>query len=128
MTLSRNITTSIDIHVPFLLLLLLLLLLCSRLCNFFTFTCVYLTIILSSSCRYFCHSTLLPSILSLPQSFNPFRPGGFRSTSFSSSRWTPFHNFFWQSFLFHSLNMAIQLMLFRFNIVKETLLPSFFGF
>jgi hypothetical protein len=35
-----------------------------------------------------------------------------RSTSFSSSQWTPFHNFFWQSSFFHSLNMAIPLKLF----------------
>jgi hypothetical protein len=34
------------------------------------------------------------------QSSNPFRPGKFRSTSFPSSWWTPFHNFFWQSSLF----------------------------
>ena len=29
------------------------------------------------------------------QSSNPFRSSKFRSTSFSSSWWTPFHNFFW---------------------------------
>ena len=39
------------------------------------------------------------------QSPNPFRPGKFRSTSFSCSWWAPFNNFFWQSPLFHSLNM-----------------------
>jgi hypothetical protein len=31
---------------------------------------------------------------------NSFRPGKFRSTSFSSSRWTPFHNFFRQSYVY----------------------------
>ena len=40
----------------------------------------------------FFHQSLLSH-----QSFNPFRPGEFRSTLFSSSRWMPFHNFFWQS-------------------------------
>ena len=29
------------------------------------------------------------------QSSNPFRPGSFRSSLFSSSWWAPFHNFFW---------------------------------
>ena len=38
--------------------------------------------------------------LQLPLSFqsssiNPFRPGKFKSTSFSSSWWAPFRNFFW---------------------------------
>ena len=51
------------------------------------------------------------------QSSNPFRPGEFRATSISSSRWTPFHNFFWQSSFFHSLNMSMSLKLFCFNIV-----------
>ena len=51
------------------------------------------------------------------QSFNPFRPAELRSTSFSSSWWKPFHKFFWQSSFFHSLNMAIPLKLFCFNIV-----------
>jgi hypothetical protein len=31
------------------------------------------------------------------------------STSFSSSWLAPFHNFFWYSPLFHSLNMSINL-------------------
>ena len=51
------------------------------------------------------------------QSSNPFHPGKFRSTLFSSSWWMPFHHFFWQSSLFHSLNMSIPLKLFCFNIV-----------
>ena len=46
------------------------------------------------------------------QYFNPFRPSKFRSTSFSSSRWTPFYNFFWESSSFHSLNTTIPLKLF----------------
>ena len=37
-------------------------------------------------------------------SFNPFRPGEFRSTSFSSSRLTPFHNFFWQFYIWVSVH------------------------
>ena len=55
--------------------------------------------------------------LSPHQYSNPIRPGQFRSTSFSSSWWTPFHNFFWQSPLFHSLNMFIPLNFLGFNIV-----------
>jgi hypothetical protein len=31
----------------------------------------------------------------LPLVPNPFLPGEFRSFSFSTSWWTPFHNFFW---------------------------------
>ena len=52
------------------------------------------------------------------QSSNPFRPGKFRSTSFSSSWWTSFHNFFWQSPLFHSLDMSIPLKLFGFKALR----------
>jgi hypothetical protein len=51
------------------------------------------------------------------QSSNPFRPGKFRSTSFSSSWWTLFRNFFWQPSLFHPFNMPITLKLFCFKIV-----------
>ena len=47
------------------------------------------------------------------QSSNPFHPGNFRSTSFSFSWWTPFRKFFWQSPLFHSLDMSILLSLWR---------------
>jgi len=57
--------------------------------------CVHLTIILSFSSSFLCHSILLPLIPFSHQSSNPFRPGKFMSTSFSSSRLAPFHNFFW---------------------------------
>ena len=76
-------------------LLLLLLLLFSRLYNVSTSSCVHLAIILSSSSSCLCHSSLLPLIPFPQQSPNPFRPGSFRSTSFSSSWWAPFHNLFW---------------------------------
>jgi len=50
------------------------------------------------------------------QSSNPFRPGSFRSSSVSSSLWAPFHSLFWESSLFHSLNISIPFQLFSVNI------------
>ena len=58
----------------------------------------------------------LPVYQSTHQSSNPFRPGKFRSTSFSSSWWTPF-----QCPLFHSLDMSIQLE-FKFKFTIGTLI------
>jgi hypothetical protein len=77
-----------------------------------------LTIILSSFSSCFYHSSPLPLIPFSHQSSNPFRPGKFRSTSFSSSRWTPFHNFFRQSSLFHSLDVSIPLKLLFYDYCK----------
>ena len=66
----------------------------SRLYDVSTFSCAHLTIILSSSSICLCHSSLLPLISFPPSVPNLFRPGKFRSTSFSSSRWDTVHNFF----------------------------------
>jgi len=67
----------------------------SRLYNVSTSSCAHLAIILFSSSSFLCHSSLLPSIPFPHQSSNSFRPGKFRSTSFSSSWWGPFHKRFW---------------------------------
>jgi hypothetical protein len=47
------------------------------------------------------------------QSSNPFRPGKFRSTSFSSSWWTPFHNLFcYYCCYYYYLLLLLLLLLF----------------
>ena len=71
---------------------------------------------------FFLHSSLSfqsssNSPFSPHQSSNPFRPSEFRSTSFPSSWWVPFHSLFWESSLFHSLNTSIPFQLISVNIV-----------
>jgi len=60
------------------------------------------------------------------QSSYPFHPGNFRSTSFSSSWWTLLRHFFWQSSLFHSLNMSVPLNLFCLILSKRDLVTFIF--
>ena len=85
----------LHIHHLFTFTTRLFIYLFSRLFDVPTSSCAHLTIILSFSSSCLCHSSLLPLIPFPQQSPNPFRPGSFRSTSFSSSWWAPFHNLFW---------------------------------
>jgi hypothetical protein len=66
----------------------------------------YLLPPVTSAISVFFHQSLFSH-----QSFNPFRPGKFRSTSFCSSQWTPFHNFFWQIFLLPFFELRILMYL-----------------
>jgi hypothetical protein len=74
----------------------------STLYSLFTCYCAHSLIILSPSSSCVCRSSLPPQPLFTHQSSNPFHPGQFRPSPFSSSWWAPFHNFFWYTAYFVS--------------------------